>query len=200
VRRQPDPAQPLPDCGPPQIVQMDAEAATVGKGCVAFARAGEIRIDVDDAPHIADEDEGRAAMIVGEGAGVFHCLAPRRAHQVLPVTAGASAGPPPGYLASAPRRAGDVLGIAHPALLGFEHEGVAAVEIDPRRRAAATLAAADHGPLEDVVVALMGCVGGVWFRQVERAAQADQEELVIRTLLATLAPLPSGDEGLDGIV
>jgi len=66
VRRQPDPAQPLPDCGPPQIVQMDAEAATVGKGRVAFAGAGEIRIDVDDAPYIADEDEGRATVILGE--------------------------------------------------------------------------------------------------------------------------------------
>jgi len=127
-------------------------------------------------------------------------LIPGRAHQIIPVTASAATGSPPGYLASAPRPAGGVLGIAHAALLGFEDEGVAAVEIDPRRRAAATLAAADHGPLEDIVVALMGCVGGVWFRQVERAAQADKEELVVRPLLTALTAGPASDERLDGIV
>jgi hypothetical protein len=45
---------------------MDTEAAAVRKGGVACARAGEIGVDVDDATDIADENEGRSLVIVGE--------------------------------------------------------------------------------------------------------------------------------------
>jgi hypothetical protein len=60
--------------------------------------------------------------------------------------------------------------VPHPALLGFEHESVAPVEIDSRRRSTTAPAAADHGALENVVVALVRGVGRIGFRQVERAA------------------------------
>jgi hypothetical protein len=149
-------------------------------------------MDVDDPPHVADEDEGRSPVILGKGAGVFDRLRLGRPHQILAVSpAGAT-----GSVCLAPLRRYR-LPLPHPALLGFEHEGVASVQIDPRGRPAASLAAAGHGALEDIIVALVRGVGGIGFGQVERAAQADQEELVVRPLLPALAPLPSGDEGFE---
>jgi hypothetical protein len=65
MRRAPDPPQPLPDFGPSQVAELDAEGAAVGEGGVARARAGEIGVDVDDAPDIADQDEGRAFVLLG---------------------------------------------------------------------------------------------------------------------------------------
>jgi hypothetical protein len=185
MRRAPDPLQPLTDFGPAQIAEMDAKAAAIGEGCIARSGAGEVRVDVDDATDVADQDEGWPPVILGEGAGILHRLRLGRPHQILSIASGGAAGRVP---------------LPHPALLGLEHEGVASVEIDPGRRAAAALAAADHRALEHIIVALVRCIRWIGFGQAECSAQADQEQLVVRPFLPALAPLPTGDEGFEGIV
>jgi hypothetical protein len=131
--------------------------------------------------------------MLGQGVGIGDGLALGPAHQFAPMAvavAPARSRTAPGFLARAAL-------FPHAALLGFEHEGAAAVEIDAPDPRAAPAAARGDGALEDIVVALVRGVGGLWFGQAENPAQADQEELVIGALLAALTPVPTGDERLD---
>jgi len=179
---------------------MDAKAAAIGKRDVVFARAGEIGMDVDGAPDIANEDEGRAAMLLGQRAGIFHGLALGRAHQILPMALRAAAEFSGTRIALSPRPCRSACHVSHAALLGFEHESVAPIQINPRRRAATADASANDRPLEDVIVALMRGVRRVGFGQAQRPAQADQKKLVIRPLLSTLTALPQGNERIERLV
>jgi hypothetical protein len=57
--------------------------------------------------------------------------------------------------------------------------------VDPRRLAVGKVAL--HGALEHVVVPFVRGLGRIGLRQIERAAQAAQEQLIIRALLPSLA-------------
>ncbi len=164
---------------------------------VVLPRSGEVGVDVDDAAHVADKDEGRPSVVGGKGAGIFNRLPLRPSHQVLPVPRGT--GPRAADAGMRPANSRLLLAVRQPELLGFEHEGATPIEIDASHGAAAARAPGDPA-LENVVVMLVGGVGWFGFRQVERAAETDQEELVIRPLLTALAPLPAGNEGFDRIV
>jgi hypothetical protein len=178
---------------------MDAKAAAIGKRDVVFARAGEIGMDVDGAPDIADQDEGRASMLLGERVGIFHGLDLGRAHEILPMALRAAAEFSGARITLAPRDRLPAIRVAHAALLGFEHESIAPIQIDPRRRAATADASTHDRALEDVIVALMRGVRRVGFGQAQRPAQADQKKLVVRPLLSTLTALPQGNERFERV-
>jgi hypothetical protein len=153
-------------------------------------------------PDIADEDEGRPAMGSRQGAGVLLGLPLGVEHEHVP---GAACPAASARFVRRRRRkrvllAGDRLCAAlQPALLRLQHKGVLFVKVDAADGFAAVLVLRDDA-LEDVVVALMGCVGGVGLLEAEDRDQLLEERNVVRPLLAALAALPAGDESLDGML
>ena len=93
--------------------------------------------------------------------------------------------------------AGDFFFLALPAaLLGFQHEGIALVEIDAADRVA-FVAMARHHALEHIVIVLVGGLSRVRLGQAEQGAKLSEEERVIGALLSALLALPAGDKGVD---
>ena len=82
-------------------------------------------------------------------------------------------------------------------LLGLEHEGAAAVEVDEAVVGAAVGLAHHHAALEHVGVVARVVASGVGARQAEEFAQLGEEELVVGALAAA-GVLPAGDEGVEG--
>ena len=89
------------------------------------------------------------------------------------------------YLLAAPAL---LVGLA--ALLGLQHEGVAAVEVDAAGRAVAPL----HRPLENVVVGFGARAGGIGPRHADDVAQLRQEERVVGPLRPADPVRPPPDE------
>lgn len=86
----------------------------------------------------------------------------------------------------------------HAALFGLEHEAAAPIEIDaPLRQTPRPVA--HHGAFEHVIIAVVRRVRRLRLGQAEDAAQADQEELVIRAFLPALAADPAGHESVDAV-
>jgi len=61
----PNQRQPLADVGTPQVFQINAKRLPVGELRVVLPLAGEVGIDLDHMPDVADQDERRPAMIDG---------------------------------------------------------------------------------------------------------------------------------------
>ena len=147
----PDRVQARLHAGVGQILQGDVAALGVGEGAVVAALAGEVGVDIDAAPDIADQDERRAVMVGGQAVGVVPGLGKGIAHQAVP------AGPALARLflfqGEEVGLTGDFLVAAlQSRLLGFENEGVLFVEVDAERLAFV----AAHGLFEAVGQATAG--------------------------------------------
>ena len=171
-RVEPDAAQAFADGRVAQVVERDAVAARVGEGRVGGARARELRVQLDAVADVHDDHERRAPFGRGQGAGV-----------ALGLAAGAQEG------------VVEALGLHVAAqLLGLQHEGAAAVQVDAAGAGAAVAVAEGDRALEHVVLFGRG-VRGVHLKQ---RAQVEQEALRGRQL-GSLHALPAGDERLDGV-
>ena len=145
-----------------------------GRGC-RRRRCGELAEELDAAADVDHDDEGRAALGGGQGAGVLHGLAVGAQHGLVP---------------------GGVIG-AETGLLGLQHVAGAAVEVDEAVAAGAVAVLEDHPALEAVGVLVGVLPGRVRLGQVEEGAEFGEEELVVGPLGA-VGPLPAGDEGVHG--
>ena len=61
----PDAREPLADFRAAEVFQIDAERLAVGELRVVFPLAGEVGIGLDHMADVADQDEGRPAVVVG---------------------------------------------------------------------------------------------------------------------------------------
>ena len=84
------------------------------------------------------------------------------------------------------------------ALLGFQHERAAAVQIDPAVRLRAVGVQEHHAALEDVGVVIVVGDRGIGGRHREQVAQFAQKKLVVRVLRAA-GRAPTGDEVFSGV-
>ncbi len=80
-----------------EVVEADAVAARVGERGVAAAGAGEFGVELDDVADIEDDQEGRAAFVGGQVAGVVFGLAAGAQQGVVEL---AGFGPGADFLAS----------------------------------------------------------------------------------------------------
>ncbi len=154
-----------------QIGEADAVGARIGKGHIGATALRELGVELDDVADVDHDDEGRAALASGQGAGV-----------VLGLAASAQQGVVEGF-----RRT------ASADFLGFQHEGAALVAVDATGAAAAVAMTEADRPLEHVV--LRG--GGMRRIDAEQGAEVDDETLRRRQLGRGDA-LPAGYEGIDG--
>lgn len=84
------------------------------------------------------------------------------------------------------------------ALLGFEHEGIALVEVDAADGFAFVAIAPDDA-LEDVVVKFVGRLRRIRAFEAKHVAQFGEKQRVIGALLPALLALPAGDEAFHRI-
>lgn len=135
----------------------------------------------------------------GEGAGVLFGLAAGAEERVVPGggATGAVAAESVGAALSAGGREGGFCILPFDALLGFEDEAAAFVEVNAAIGLGAVGVGEDDAALEDVGVdVIVGARGvGVW--DVEDIAQLAEEQGVIRSL-GTARGGPTVEEGLDG--
>ena len=150
-------------------------AARVGIGDVGPAAAAEFAVELDAAPDIDHDDEGRAALLGGQAPGVLHRLAMGAQHGLVP-TAGVQ---------------------RQPGLLGFKDIAGATVEVDEALGLGTVAVLEDDPALEAVGVRLEVPAGRVGLGQPEQGAEFGEEELVVGPLGPACA-LPANDEGVDG--
>jgi hypothetical protein len=113
----------------------------IGVRRVGGAAAAELGVDLDDVANVDHQQERRPALMGGQRAGL---------------RLGLGAGAQQRFIEAASRCAGA-------NLLGFEHEGVAPVAVDPPFAAAAVAARQRDAALEH-----LGVVAGVFARGVWR--------------------------------
>ena len=81
---EPEGAEPGADLGVAQVAQADAVGAGVRVRNVGPAAAAELAVELDAAADIHHDDEGRAALVGGQGAGVLHRLSMGAEHGLVP--------------------------------------------------------------------------------------------------------------------
>ena len=188
----PDRVQARLHAGVGQILQGDVAALGVGEGAVVAALAGEVGVDIDAAPDIADQDERRAVMVGVQAVGVVPGLGEGIAHQAVP--AGLALPRLLFFQSEQVGLTGDRLGPTLKArLLGLQDEGVLLVEVDPQRLA---LVAA-HWVLKAIGRAGDRRAGRMRRRQVQRRAQFPQEHRIVGPLRAADQPSPPLDKFVD---
>ena len=174
MRVVPDGLEAGADFRPGEVVEPDAVAARVGEGRVAAAGAGEFGVELDDVADIDDDQEGRAAFVGGQVAGVVFGLATGAQHGVVE-HAGLEAG-------------ADFLDLAD--------EGAAPVAVDEAVAGAAVAVVKDDAALEDVGVVAGVFVGRLWWLDFKQGAEVGDEKLVVGALGAA-GIAPAGEEGVD---
>jgi len=162
------------DFRPGKVVEPDAVAARVGKGRIAAAGAGEFGVELDDVADIDDDQEGRAAFIRRQVAGVVLGLAAGAQHGVVE-HAGLEAG-------------ADFLDLAD--------EGGAPVAVDEAVAGAAVAVVKNDAALEDVGVVAGVFVGRLGFVDFHQLAEIGDEKPVVGALGAA-GIAPAGEEGVD---
>ena len=129
----------------------------------------------------------QADIVFALGAGVQH--------QHVPGAVGTGTAAARGGIDSGKgRQVGELLVAGKAALLGFEHEAVALVEIDALGGDGAVAGLFLDDALEDVVVGLMGGGRRVRMGKTQEIAELRQEERIICPLLPALLALPAGNE------
>ncbi len=186
----PDGGQAGADGGIAQLGQVDAEPLAVGEMAVVPPGAGEVGIDVEAEPHVADDEEGRRRLVTRQVADIAARLAKRAGHVLVPGHAAAHH-LPPGRLG----RQGEQLGLRRGAcaLLGLQDEAAALVQVDAARGLAVVLTM-QHAALEAVGAAAAG--GRLRPVKPEKVAQLDQEGRRVGAFGA-LGPAPAVDESVD---
>ena len=202
MRIGPDRAQPGADFGLAQAGQRNGIAGAVGELGVILPLPGEIGIHLDDIADIDDQNEGRPAMLLGQGAGVILGLLLGLAHGLVPAarTAGRRAGldlrgvlGEQGRLGRIGRLPLHLLG----GLLAFHDKAIALVQVDPAPRRRAVVELEVDAPFEDVIVVFVDFLRRVGPRQAEQIAQFVGEHLEVRRFRAA-GLFPAGDKRLDG--
>ncbi len=170
-----------------------AAAACGGEWRVGAAGAGEFGIDFDRVADIHDQQERRAAFGGWQGAGVLFGLAAGAQHGVIP-----------GDRTAVPHPFACRLGGLQPtvysrnpwrisALLGFQYETLAPIEVDAAGAGGAVAVLEGHGAFEDIGIGGIIRRGGVRPRHTQHVAQFREEELVVGAFRRTRL-LPAGDE------
>ncbi|MBK1631588.1 hypothetical protein CKO31_12705 [Thiohalocapsa halophila] len=172
-RVQPDGTQALADLGPAQVLQIDPVRERVRIGDVVGTGAGEVDVDADVAADVGHQQEGRAALLRRQGAGVAAALGVGLEH-----------GRVPGGGLHAQAR-----------LLGLQHEAAATVAVDAPDALATVGLVEGDAALEDIGVLRLVRLRRVRRRQAEQSRELGDEELVVGQLGA-IRLLPAGDEGV----
>ena len=183
----------------PQILQIDAKAAAIGKLIEGFAIAAEVGVNLEAMADIAHDEEGRRLMGLRQQPRIALALRAGVVHENVP---GGVDGPAaqffglPGEEVRLPR---DLLGAALDlaGLLGLQHEAIALVQINAPGRDGAIAGDLLHRALEDIII-LPGMACGIGPGQAQHIAELAQEHGVIGPLLPPMPPLPPPDELLDG--
>ena len=159
-------------------------APRIGERDVGAAGAGELGVELDAVADIDDEQQRRAAFAGGQGAGVLLGLAAgasmASSHAALPRWAVPFFAALAFGLVALGERLGGFAFLD--ALLGFEDEAAALVEVDAAGAGGAVAVMKGDAALEDVgVVGVVGR-GRVGPRNAEQIAELGEEELVVGTL------------------
>ena len=181
-RVQPGGAQAVPGggtgrAGVAECGQAQAVAACIRKRCVGGAAAAELGIDLHNMAHIDHQQQRRAALPGGQGAGIGLRLGTGAQQGVVE------------DLAPGPGQHGAVAD-----LLGLGHEGTAPVAVDEAVGAGAVTVVEHHAALEHVGVVARVVTRRVRSRHAQQGAEFGDEELVVGPLAAA-GRLPAGVEG-----
>jgi hypothetical protein len=131
---------------------------------------------------VDDDQEGRPALVVRQRLGVGLGLAAGADHGVVPGGGAADGGAFLRFPGGGGEE-GELLGaLLVAALLGFEREAAALVEIDAAGAAGAVGVAEGDGALEDVGVAGVVGLARVRTRDVQEIAEFREEELIVGAL------------------
>ena len=178
--------------------QRQAEAGLVGEGHEGVADAGEVRVHVDAVAHVHHQHKQGPGLVGRQGAHVAQGLLAGGLHHLLPLH-GAAQGVALAALFGGQAQLGAVglLGLLLSvgrvgALLGFQHEAAALVEVDAAGALLGPVVEGD-GALQHVLV-LGGVVGGrVGPGHAQQVAEVLQEQAVVGALGAA-GVLPAGRE------
>ena len=80
----PDGDQSCSDGGLAQLGEVDPKARAVWEVAVVAPGAGEVRVDVETKPHVADDEEGRGRLVARQVADVAPRLTERARHVLIP--------------------------------------------------------------------------------------------------------------------
>ena len=147
----------------------------IGEGDVGLAGAGEVGEEFDGVADIDDDEEGRPALRGGERFGVLLGLIAGTEHGLIPAGGSANGGSAAVRHFEEQRWFGSFA-----ALLGFEDEAAAFVEIDETSAGEAGRVTERYGALEDVVILAGVRDGRVGPRDFQVVAEFGEEERVVR--------------------
>lgn len=143
---------------------------------ILAASAGELGVEDDAVADIADDEEGRAALLRRQGGDVAACLVVGAFKGFIKGGGAALAMAGLGGVGLGGEFVG---GIGGEALLGFVDEVARLVEVDEIRGAGAIWVGAGDGAVEDVEVLRGIGLGGGRARDAEDVAEFGEEHLVV---------------------
>ena len=120
-----------------KVVHKNLVRSAIRKLAIIFALAGEVGIDLDAMPDVANEYERWPAIACRQRLGVVFRLPPRVYHQHVPGAIGTAAALRVGIRlqqVGLPSKLQLLRALIQAALLSLHHERAALVEIDPPRR------------------------------------------------------------------
>jgi hypothetical protein len=174
-----------------QVGQVYAEAFAVRELRVVLPGAAEVGVDVEAEADVADDDKGRPAFLGGEVAGVALGLALSLEHGLRP---GGGAADRSAALVHRVEAEQD-LRARVAALLGFQDEAAALVEVNPTVGGGAVRLVAGDAALVSVIPA--GAAGGLRRGQVKGGAELVEEAGVVGAF-RLFGAVPARDECIDG--
>ena len=203
VRIEPESAEALADDWVGEIVEEDAIAAGVREGKIGLAGQREVGEELDGVADIDGDQEGRPAFRAGKSLGVTLSLVVGVEHGLVPTVGAADSGAT--ALSGGRRRWGcegevsawrqGLNGRCVAALLGFQDEVTAAVEVDTAWRCRAVEVMESDRLFEDVFVEEVVLRGGVGVFDIEEIAKLGEEERVVGPL-GSAGALPTFDKAL----
>ena len=151
----PDGVEPVAHGLVAQILERDAEAVAVRELGVALPLAGKVSVDLDDMAHIDDQQEGRPAVLLGDGTRVAVSLVAGTKHRILESARAPTPMTELGLRCILWREKTELLGLGLWAgpLFGLHDETATSIEIDPPATSLSCMGLGD-GALEPVVIRL----------------------------------------------
>ena len=154
--------------GPPQVGEIEAEAFAIGELRVVLAGAGEVGIEVEAEADVADDQERRPALLRRDIAGIALGLPLDLLHVSRPFRRVADVKPALVVVIQLERRGLDP---GRRALLGFQHEAAALIEVDALAARAAVVAVMPDRALQAVVAAAGRAVRALHAQDIAQLVQ-----------------------------
>lgn len=196
----PDEAQTLADLFVSQIIEMNTEGLPIRELRVMLSLKRKVGVKLDHVPDIDHDDEGRPAFLRRQAAGIAFRLLAGVAHQRIPLGAAARAGTGPlQWKIEADLPQFRQLRVPLAALLGFEDEAAALVQVDIVGGIAAVFMAGNDAALENIGVVVLSLDRRFGLVHADQAAEFGQKQLIVRAFPATRGT-PARDKARNRVV